>query len=163
MTWQEAAKMQRHGISAGAHSKSHAALDTLSDQALSQEITDSRDLISARLGAKPTAFSYPYGRADVRVSAAVEAAGFLGAVTVREGLCFPKSCPHLLPRLEVHNWNRLFFAKYLHMLSQGVAIGEPSTAFRAVMKFALPASVLAAGRRIRGAPQKTAPQPTTEG
>jgi peptidoglycan/xylan/chitin deacetylase (PgdA/CDA1 family) len=143
LTWQEASEMQRHGVTFCAHSEWHSSLVALSDPILKHEIEASRDRITARLGTNPVTFAYPYGDVDTRVSRAVEAAGFLDAVTVREGLCSKTSPRLLLPRVQVGNWDSETFSRMLDKLE-----GKPNRRGSWRTRF-FPQPVRAAGRYIR--------------
>lgn len=150
LTWDEAREMQREGVSFGAHTRFHPSLVALSDAALREEIEGSRDRITQQLGTSPITFAYPFGHADERVSGAVQAAGFLGAVTTRDGLCTATSPRYLLPRLGVHNWNRHFFERYVEVLSQtGLAIGDASHPLELILKSVLPVPVLKVSAHVR--------------
>jgi peptidoglycan/xylan/chitin deacetylase (PgdA/CDA1 family) len=72
-----------------AHSLTHADLRTLSGAALRREVAGSRAEIRRRFGQPADFFCYPAGLYDPHVIAAVRAAGYLGATTVRHGLGRP--------------------------------------------------------------------------
>lgn len=113
LTWDQVRRMQRDGITFGAHTRSHPSLPRVSDAAARAEVETSRDLIRARLGAAPAVFAYPFGDVDDRIWPIVEAAGFRGAVTTRPGLCGPHAHRLLLPRLMVDNWPAQVFERRL--------------------------------------------------
>ncbi len=72
------------GMSIGAHTRTHPSLARMSPERQDEEIAGSRDDLKAWLGARPTAFSYPFGvpgeDVDRAVQARVRAAGFTSAV-----------------------------------------------------------------------------------
>jgi peptidoglycan/xylan/chitin deacetylase (PgdA/CDA1 family) len=59
----------------GSHTLTHPHLTELSDEALAQELAESRALLQARLGHCDT-LAYPFGQWDARVARAVAAAGY---------------------------------------------------------------------------------------
>jgi peptidoglycan/xylan/chitin deacetylase (PgdA/CDA1 family) len=150
LTWEEIRNMHQQGIAFGAHTQWHPSLVALSDAALREEIEASRDLITARVGTKPTMFAYPFGAVDERVSRAVETAGFRGAVTTCAGRCGADSSRFLLPRLMVDDYARSTFTRELDNLGSAVDIasrrGHP---FVSTLKAAIPRPVVAILRSIR--------------
>jgi peptidoglycan/xylan/chitin deacetylase (PgdA/CDA1 family) len=79
-TWDELALLARAGWEIGAHSRTHARLPALSDDALADELRGSRRECEQRLGRPCSAMAYPYGDSDARVAAAARAAGYVAAV-----------------------------------------------------------------------------------
>lgn len=150
LSWGQVREMLPAGITPGAHSHSHPSMVALSDEDLRGEILESRDLIEAGAGTLPRAFAYPFGHTDERVSRAVEAAGFLGAVTTREGLCGGGASRFLLPRITIGNWPVGFFRKYVEVIARtGVAMGPPAGALESALKSRLPLPILSAGALVR--------------
>lgn len=84
------------------HGQTGADLTGLTDQELDAEVTGARRRLQQDFGAKVEFFSYPQGSVDDRVAQAVQAAGFLGAATLDEGLAAPAE-PYKLKRIPVHN------------------------------------------------------------
>jgi peptidoglycan/xylan/chitin deacetylase (PgdA/CDA1 family) len=84
------------------HGQTGADLTGLTDQDLDTEVTGSRRRLQQDFGAKVEFFSYAQGSVDTRVSQAVQAAGYLGAATLDEGLATPDD-PYKLKRIPVHN------------------------------------------------------------
>ncbi len=72
------------GWDVGSHTMSHARLPELSDEALAQELLDSRRLLEARLG-DCRLLAYPFGDWDERVARAAAAAGYSFAFTLPFG------------------------------------------------------------------------------
>jgi len=144
--------MHRQGIVFGAHTKTHPSLTALSEASLRQEIEASRDLITTRLGTKPTVFAYPFSDVDGRVSRMVETAGFCGAVTARAGVCSTGSQRFFLPRLAVGNCTVL--TRELDMLAGGVrSVLVRARPFVLRLGSAIPrpvAGVLRSMRRVKG-------------
>jgi peptidoglycan/xylan/chitin deacetylase (PgdA/CDA1 family) len=79
-----------------------ADLTTLTDEELDAEVTGARKALQRDFAAKVEFFSYPQGSDDERVAQAVEAAGYLGAATLEEGLATPDD-PYHLKRIHVQN------------------------------------------------------------
>ena len=77
-------------------------LTTLSDEELDAELTGARRTLQREFTAKVEFFAYPQGRFDDRVAQLVEAAGFLGAATLDEGLATPDK-PYELKRIPIKN------------------------------------------------------------
>jgi peptidoglycan/xylan/chitin deacetylase (PgdA/CDA1 family) len=85
-----------------AHGQTGADPTGLSDEELDAEVAGARRSLQQEFSAKVEFFSYPQGRFDDRVAQAVEAAGFLGAATLEEGLATPDE-PYKLKRIKVDN------------------------------------------------------------
>jgi peptidoglycan/xylan/chitin deacetylase (PgdA/CDA1 family) len=83
-----------------AHTVSHADLTTVDATRLRYEVAGSRRYLRSTFNQAVDFFCYPAGRYDAQVIAAVRAAGYLGATTVRPGLAGP-SQPYTLPRIRI--------------------------------------------------------------
>jgi peptidoglycan/xylan/chitin deacetylase (PgdA/CDA1 family) len=68
---------------------------------LSNEVATARQTLRSRYGVPVNWFSYPSGRYNVTVTAAVRAAGFVGSTTVVPGWASPQADRFRLPRLQV--------------------------------------------------------------
>jgi peptidoglycan/xylan/chitin deacetylase (PgdA/CDA1 family) len=79
----------RNGWEIDAHTLTHPDLTTLSASQLPREIGGSRAWIRRHFHVPASFFTYPSGRYDARVIAAVRAAGFLGALTENYGAAGP--------------------------------------------------------------------------
>lgn len=97
-TWDELAVLAREGWEVGSHSRTHARLPTLSDEALADELRRSRQECEQRLGMPCLTLAYPYGDSDARVAAAARAAGYVATVGGRPSAGGP---PHPL-RVDVY-------------------------------------------------------------
>jgi len=82
--------------------QSGADLTGLSDEELDAEVVGARRAIQRDFNAKVDFFSYAQGSFDERVTQAVEAAGYLGAATLDEGLATPDQ-PFELKRIPIKN------------------------------------------------------------
>jgi peptidoglycan/xylan/chitin deacetylase (PgdA/CDA1 family) len=76
-------------------------LTSLSAGQLSQELTGARQTLHSRYGVAVNWFSYPSGRYDPTVTAAVRDAGFAGSTTVVHGWASPQGDRFRLPRVPV--------------------------------------------------------------
>jgi peptidoglycan/xylan/chitin deacetylase (PgdA/CDA1 family) len=84
MDWPMLESLIEAGWEVGSHTMSHARLTNLPDEALAQELLDSRRAIEARLGCCEL-LAYPFGAWDDRVAAAAAAAGYSFAFTLPFG------------------------------------------------------------------------------
>ena len=80
------AKLHQAGHEVAAHSVTHPILPTLSDDALLEELTVSRDQVADWIHDEVVGFCYPNGDYDDRVAAAAEAAGYRYACATTPGL-----------------------------------------------------------------------------
>jgi peptidoglycan/xylan/chitin deacetylase (PgdA/CDA1 family) len=94
-------RLIRAGWELGAHSMTHADLAVSSGAALRREVAGSRQAIRRLLGVTPRFFCYPAGRYDAETIAAVEAAGYEGAITTAFGLASPTAGRFTLARVRV--------------------------------------------------------------
>lgn len=97
---------QVHGLVAAGwelDSKGIGATDltSLDSTQLQQELTGARQTLHSRYGVPAHWFSYPLGLYDATVTAAVRAAGFVGATTAVAGWASPQQDRFRLPRLRV--------------------------------------------------------------
>jgi peptidoglycan/xylan/chitin deacetylase (PgdA/CDA1 family) len=76
MSWGRLRRLAAAGWEIGAHSCSHRHLTRLPDAALMEELQRSRAICEEQIGGICRSFAYPFGEADDRVRAAVEAAGY---------------------------------------------------------------------------------------
>ena len=93
------------GVTIGAHGHAHAALDSLSDAALKEDLSKSRKILEDALGYPVTSMSYPFGRVDRRVRDAAQEAGFTLGACSRYGVNGPDRDPLLMCRTEVVAWD----------------------------------------------------------
>jgi peptidoglycan/xylan/chitin deacetylase (PgdA/CDA1 family) len=98
----EVKTLLRAGWELDSHGQTGADLTTLSDEELDAEVTGARRALQRDFAAKVEFFSYPQGRFDERIKQSVEAAGFLGAATLDEGLATPDE-PYELKRIPIKN------------------------------------------------------------
>ncbi len=79
-TWGELSALAQAGWEIGSHTRTHARLPALPDDALADELGRSRQDCERRLGAPCLTLAYPYGDSDARVAAAARAAGYVATV-----------------------------------------------------------------------------------
>jgi peptidoglycan/xylan/chitin deacetylase (PgdA/CDA1 family) len=101
VTATEVRRMVAAGWEVDAHSLTHPDLTKVDAARLRREVAASRAAIRATFGVPADFFSYPFGRFDAAVQAAVRSAGYLGATTTRTGVARPGSRPYALPRILV--------------------------------------------------------------
>lgn len=90
------------GMDVGAHTRSHRDLRACGDlDELRREIAGSKADLESVTGGTVEHFSYPFGRYDHAAVAAVRAAGFSSAVTVRDRRASADDAPFELPRMYV--------------------------------------------------------------
>lgn len=103
LSWDQLARWQERGIEVHSHGTSHARLTWLPDDIVAAEMATSRDVIAARLGRAPTAFSYPFGATDPRVCGLAARAGYtLGFAGPNNGT---RADPLCLERRAVYPWD----------------------------------------------------------
>jgi peptidoglycan/xylan/chitin deacetylase (PgdA/CDA1 family) len=83
-----------------AHSRTHADLTRVAAAQLADETAGARAELQARFDVPANFFAYPSGRYDARVAAAVRAAGYLAATTVKRSLARPAD-RYALARVQV--------------------------------------------------------------
>lgn len=99
LSWPMVEEMAAAGIEFGSHTCSHAHLTRLGDEALRQELHDSRSRLRERLG-RCDVLAYPFGEWDARVADAAAAAGYRFAFSVRNGRG-QRDCILSIPRVAV--------------------------------------------------------------
>lgn len=97
MTADQIRAWAERGVEFGAHSRTHADLTMVSDEDLETEIQGSCDDLSAIVGRRATAFAYPYGHVDDRVSRRVRKTYDI-AFSCVEGMNTSETDVHLLRR-----------------------------------------------------------------
>lgn len=102
LSWEKMRALKAEGMRFGLHSKSHPHMAKLSTDAIAAEIRDSAARFAAELGEAPRLFAYPYGEADLRVMAAVKAAGFRFAFGQHSGVISAAEAPLFLPRFALN-------------------------------------------------------------
>ncbi|GAA4916824.1 polysaccharide deacetylase family protein [Streptomyces coeruleoprunus] len=78
--------LEQHGIEVGAHTVTHAQLDTLPPRVLRRELRESKLVLEGVLGHPVTHLAYPHGYNSRGVRRAARDAGYASAVAVRHAL-----------------------------------------------------------------------------
>jgi glycosyltransferase involved in cell wall biosynthesis/peptidoglycan/xylan/chitin deacetylase (PgdA/CDA1 family) len=99
LSWPLVEQMVEAGWEIGSHTLSHPHLPRVDDEALAQELSDSRRRIAERLGSCVT-LAYPFGEWDERVARAARAAGYKFAFTLPFG-AQGKAGPLSIPRVSI--------------------------------------------------------------
>ena len=86
LTWAQLAAVSAAGIECGAHSHTHAQLDTIPLREAREEITRSKSELEQHLNISVETFSYPYGYHNASVRELVQSAGFTSACAVKHAL-----------------------------------------------------------------------------
>ncbi|MFL5863022.1 MAG: polysaccharide deacetylase family protein [Solirubrobacteraceae bacterium] len=97
LTWDQVGELAEYGWEIGSHTHSHPCLTQLSDDAIREELSVSRDELTRRLGRRCESIAYPYGDVDERVEGLTREAGY------RTAAALPGSFTHL----NVHRYPRL--------------------------------------------------------
>ncbi len=105
--WHEARRMERDGITFGAHTRTHRSLTGLNASELEDEVAGSRSDLQRELGHAVTSFAYPFGDLDPEAVAAVRQAGFAAAFGTRPGTCSPADSDLALRRVTVYGTDSL--------------------------------------------------------
>jgi peptidoglycan/xylan/chitin deacetylase (PgdA/CDA1 family) len=100
LSWNDLEDLKARGASIEAHTRTHAALSSLSDAALDDELSGCRADLEARLGTS-THLAYPYGDVDRRVESRAAAVFRFGHTTEFRPLR-PRERPLGLPRLDMY-------------------------------------------------------------
>lgn len=99
LDWGMAGELVEAGWEIGSHTLSHPRLPALSDEALRQELLDSRRAVAARLG-RCELLAYPFGAWDERVARAATDAGYSFAFTLPLGEQL-QATPLSIPRVTI--------------------------------------------------------------
>jgi peptidoglycan/xylan/chitin deacetylase (PgdA/CDA1 family) len=93
------AQMRR--VEVGAHGVRHLRLDELDDSQLAVEVQASKLALERLTSRAVDSFSYPHGAYDERVRAAVIAAGYTSATSVKNAVSHPDDDPFAIARFTV--------------------------------------------------------------
>ena len=108
LTWDEVRELRLAGIEFGSHTVNHPELVRLAWPAVEKELRDSKAEIEQRLGARVTAFAYPYAfpRAQrefvERFRRLLREAGYESCVTTDIGRASAATDPLAIPRLPMN-------------------------------------------------------------
>ncbi len=100
VTWEMLGEMREAGFEVGSHGLTHAHLPRLGEEALREELLDSRRRIEARLGACPT-LAYPFGEWSPLVARVAEECGYEFAFTLPTKTGQREATPWSIPRVNI--------------------------------------------------------------
>ncbi|MCX5391101.1 polysaccharide deacetylase family protein [Streptomyces sp. NBC_00094] len=101
MTLGQAPRLEEYGMEVGAHTATHAQLDTLAPAVLRRELRESKAVLEDTLGHEVRHLAYPHGYNSPAVRRAAEAAGYTSAVAVRHALSSASDEVYRIARLIV--------------------------------------------------------------
>jgi peptidoglycan/xylan/chitin deacetylase (PgdA/CDA1 family) len=121
--------LREQGFSFHSHTRDHADLPTLDDNALARQLAGARDDLAALLGAPVDYLAYPYGRYDERVLEQAQRAGYRAAFSVQPGFNRPDVDRFRLRRLDV------FGTDTPAMLRRKITLGSNDGSLAAVIRY----------------------------
>jgi peptidoglycan/xylan/chitin deacetylase (PgdA/CDA1 family) len=86
MDWNDVRKLRLEGMEIGSHTSSHRKLTEAPEKVLWEELVRSKEKIEKEINFPAEVFSYPKGRLNGEVVAAVKNAGYKYAVTTKYGV-----------------------------------------------------------------------------
>jgi peptidoglycan/xylan/chitin deacetylase (PgdA/CDA1 family) len=104
LTWEQIHAMSGAGISFGSHTMTHPVVSQLSQAELALEISDSKQLLTERIGSPVLDFAFPFGKLSDCSVAALEMlfhCGYRSAVTTVPGANTPRLNQYELRRMQV--------------------------------------------------------------
>jgi len=129
LTMAQIAEMAAGGISFHSHGANHRSLTALDRDALTKEVSGSRERLRALLGSPVEFFAYPYGHHDSQVVDAVQAAGYRAAFSVQPGFNRRGVDRYRIRRLDV------FGDDSTRALLRKLAFGTNDGSLRAVCRY----------------------------
>ncbi|MEU3184288.1 polysaccharide deacetylase family protein [Streptomyces sp. NPDC006923] len=123
MTLAQVPRLERsYGIEVGAHTVTHAQLDTLPAAALRRELRESKETLEDVLGHEVAHLAYPHGYNSRAVRRAAARAGYASAVAVRHALSSERDESYRIARLIVRRHHTA--ADVASWMAGGAARGE---------------------------------------
>ncbi|MFF8958998.1 polysaccharide deacetylase family protein [Streptomyces sp. NPDC014894] len=101
MTLSQAPSLERHGMEIGAHTVTHAQLDTLPAAALRRELREPKEELEQLLGHEVAHLAYPHGYNSRAVRRAALREGYASAAAVRHALSSERDELYRIARLIV--------------------------------------------------------------
>lgn len=86
MTWEQVRAIGHEGVAIGSHTLHHTYLPLASEEAVEQELVESKRVLERELGQAVDWLSYPVGGYTEQVQAVADAAGYRGACTTNRGV-----------------------------------------------------------------------------
>jgi peptidoglycan/xylan/chitin deacetylase (PgdA/CDA1 family) len=106
MSWEDLGRLQEAGWEVGSHTRTHPRLTNLDDNAVRDELAESRHEIATHLSTPCETVAYPYGDVDERVADAAENAGYLAGAALASGL--RARGPQRWPRVGIYNGDQMW-------------------------------------------------------
>jgi peptidoglycan/xylan/chitin deacetylase (PgdA/CDA1 family) len=132
--WSMLEEMKEGGFEVGAHTLSHPHLPELGDEALREELHDSRRRVRERLGSCDT-FAYPFGEWSPRVAAAAAECGFRFAFSLPTARGQWRAGELTIPRINVdHRDSGRRFAAKISAPGRATLLSPPFKAARRGLK-----------------------------
>lgn len=105
MNWNDLKQLRKQGHYVGAHTKSHPALGTITNEQLQfEEMHHSGNRIKEELGYFPTTISYPVGSFNKTTKELAQKAGFTIGLAVKQNIFNPKKTDLFeVDRIELYN------------------------------------------------------------
>ncbi len=126
MSFDEVRQLKQAGWTIGCHSATHPFFGALSDEAVTREVYDAKEMLEKKLGFEVPDFSFPRGRYDDRILDAAQRAGYESAVTMDDSLIDHATDLLRIPRVGVDR---------THSFMEFKSIGTPlSIKFRQMLK-----------------------------
>lgn len=100
LTWSQLRDLNAQGVELGSHSVSHRPLDTLGEDELGRELTDSKQALFDEVGVEPVSICYPHGYTSRRVSKTAIGLGYANGCTVGRRVARAGDPLIALPRLQ---------------------------------------------------------------
>lgn len=101
LTWDEISSMQDAGMVFGSHTLTHPNLETLSIEQIHQELQESKDILSQKLGHLVTDFCYPSGKYNDAVVRELQSDQYETATTTYGGIATTKDDMLTLKRIRI--------------------------------------------------------------
>lgn len=116
ITWEQAREMAKNGISIQSHTVNHRPLSTQSNDNVMTELQTSREIIEKEVGEPVKYVAYPEGYYNNLTEQIVKAAGYRGALTIRQGKADKLSNPYALERTPIFHTTATFrdFMRRIH-------------------------------------------------
>lgn len=100
ISWDQAREMSGDRVEIGSHTVNHPILTNVDTDALSDELSISRDILQHQLQTDKLHFCYPNGNFAQRERDATERSGYVSSVTTEIRICDPSDDRFLLPRID---------------------------------------------------------------
>jgi peptidoglycan/xylan/chitin deacetylase (PgdA/CDA1 family) len=115
MTWDQIKEMQHNGMVFGSHTANHKSLTSLAKEEVMNELSESRDEMTRKLGKRPKYFAYPTGTYNTEIEEMVRAAGYKAAFTIEYGQVGADSNVYLLQRIPIFKGQKTFRSFFIRL------------------------------------------------